>query len=517
MANELVINTTKDGCRIALLKDGNIFEYHVDKENSKFTVGDMYLGTIKKIVPSLNASFVDVGYKKDAFLHYLDLGPQFNDLKKAISLVREQGKSYDGNNIVDEQTIDKLGRISDVLSKGEDVLVQIVKEPISSKGPRISSDLSLPGRYMILIPFIDTVSISKKITSQQERDRLQRLISSIKPKKFGVIVRTVAHGVGVAKLDKDLNDLVAKWHEGMKKLPLALPGDKIIGEVNRTYSILRDMLNESFDAIIVDDKKVHGEIKQYINNIAPEKEKIVRLHQGRVKLFEQLGIEKQLKTLFGQTVGIAGGGHLVIEHTEAMHVIDVNSGSRITETDDQSGVAMSVNMAAAEEIARQLRLRDMGGIIVIDFIDIYNSEDKRTLYQKMKEYMKADRAKSSVLPLSKFGVMQITRQRVRPEMNLITREQCPSCNGTGNIDASILLADSIEKSLQLILLNQNEKKITLFLHPYLHAYFEKNYLSKRLKWYIKYRKWITLAEDSSMGVMDFKFVNEHQEEIELTN
>ena len=516
MGNELVINSTNNDCRIALLKDGNLFEYHLEKEDNKFIVGDIYLGVIKKIVPSLNACFVDVGYKKDAFLHYLDLGPQFNSLQKAIRFVRGQQGNVDSLvNFKIEPLIDKFGKIGDLLSKGQELLVQIVKEPISNKGPRISSELALPGRYMILIPFVDTISISKKITSPEERDRLHRLIASIKQKNFGIIVRTVAKGIDVATLGRDLKDLIDKWKEGMGQLGTALFGEKVIGEVNRAYTILRDMLNESFDSIIVDDRLLYTEIKQYIHTIAPEKEKILKLHQSKVKLFEQLGIERQLKTLFGQTVAIEGGGYLIIEHTEAMHVIDVNSGNRALDEEGQGKVALNANLAAAQEIARQLRLRDMGGIIVIDFIDLRDPDDRKLLYQKMKEFMKEDRAKASVLPLSKFGVMQITRQRVRPEMNVVTRELCPSCNGTGKIDASILVSERIEADLCLVLTNQNEKSIKLLLHPYLHAYFTKNWISKRFQWFLKYGRWVTLVQDSSMAITDYKFFNKNQEEIEF--
>jgi len=514
VGNDLLINSTKSDCRIALLKNGNLFEYHVERNDTKFTVGDIYLGSVKKIVPSLNASFVDVGYKKDAFLHYLDLGPQFNSLQKAVRYARnEQNKVEALDNFSIESIIDKFGKIENLLSKEQEILIQIVKEPISNKGPRISSELTLPGRYMILIPFIDTISISKKITNAEERDRLHRLIASIKPKNFGVIIRTVAQSSDVATLDKDLKDLVDKWVQGMRKLATAIPGEKIIGEVNRAYTMLRDMLNESFDSIIVDDKLLYTEIKQYIHTIAPEKEKILKFHQAHIKLFEQLGIERQLKTLFGQTVSLDGGGYLIIEHTEAMHVIDVNSGNRASI--EEAKMAINVNLVAAQEIARQLRLRDMGGIIVIDFIDLKDPEDRKLLYQKMKEYMKEDRAKTSVLPLSKFGVMQITRQRVRPEMNLVTREVCPSCNGTGDINASLLVSDKIESDLRFILANQNEKSIKICLHPYLYAYFTQNLFSRKLKWFFKYGKWVSFVEDSSMAITDYKFYNHNKEEIEV--
>jgi ribonuclease G len=310
--------------------------------------------------------------------------------------------------------------------------------------------------------------------------------------------------------------LLGKWEAGVDKLRNAIPKEKIIGEINRASSILRDMLNESFDNIVVDDKEAYDEIKQYTKKIAPEKEKIVRHYQGKTKIFEHFGIEKQLKILFGQTVNMASGGYLIIEHTEAMHVVDVNSGNKTTAAEDQEDMVLHVNLDAAKEVARQLRLRDMGGIIVVDFIDMKSPENKRELYQKMKEYLKEDRSKTTVLPLSRFGLMQLTRQRVRPEMNIVTQEQCPACAGTGKIDASIAVAEQIERNLQLVLETQNEQGITLFVHPYLYAYFTSGFPSKRLKWLMQYKKWVKLLEDSSIGVTEFKFFNKHGEEIELT-
>ena len=517
LANELVINAMQNGFRIALLKEGGLLEYHIDEKDNNFTVGDIYLGTIKKLTPSLNASFVDIGYKRDAFLHYSDLGPQFNSLNKFVQLLTENpnaDRSLSQFNI--EPPIDKLGKISEVLSRNQRILVRVAKEPISNKGPRLSAELAIAGRYMILVPFVNTINLSRRIASSEERDRLMRLLTSIKPKNFGVIVRTAAEGRTALELDTDLKDLLEKWETGTNKLRKALPRDKIIGEINRASSILRDMLNESFDNIVVDDKKAYDEIKQYTKKIAPEKENIVRHYHGKSKIFEHFGIEKQLKILFGQTVNMASGGYLIIEHTEAMHVIDVNSGNKTSAAEDQEEMVLQVNLSAAKEVARQLRLRDMGGIIVVDFIDMKSAEYKRALYQKMKEYLREDRSKTTVLPLSRFGLMQLTRQRVRPEMNIVTQEQCPSCAGTGKIDASIAVAEQIEKNLQLVLETQNERGITLFVHPYLYAYFTSGFPSRRLKWLMQYKRWVKLLEDSSIGVTDFKLFNKHGEEIELT-
>jgi ribonuclease G len=303
----------------------------------------------------------------------------------------------------------------------------------------------------------------------------------------------------------------------MTRLPNAQPRDKVIGELDKTSSLLRDLLNESFDNVHVDDKKMYDEIKVYIKTIAPEKEKIVKLYTGKAKIFEHYGIEKQIKSAFGTTVSLRTGGYLIIEHTEALHVIDVNSGNKSNREENQETTALSVNVEAAKEIARQLRLRDMGGIIVIDFIDMKSLDNKKLIYKVMKEEMMDDKAKSTVLPLSKFGLMQITRERVRPQMNIITKELCPTCNGTGKITASILTSDLIQKNIEHLLVKQNEKDLVLAVHPYLHAFFTKGFFSQRMKWYLKFKRWVTIVVDTSLAVTEYKFLNKEGEEIQLNN
>jgi ribonuclease G len=516
LSNELIISATQDGCRIALLKDKQLAEFHEEQDGSKFVVGDIYLGTVKKIVPGLNAAFIDIGYEKDAFLHYLDLGAQFASLLKFTKLVRTKkitGGKLDKFQL--EKDIDKHGKISQQLSKVQLIPVQVVKEPISTKGPRLSCEISLAGRYLVMVPFSSGVSISKRISSNDERKRLQRLIQSIKPENFGVIIRTVAEGKEVAELDKDMKSLVKMWDDGVARMMDANPRDKVIGELNKTSSILRDVLNESFDNVMVDDKKIYDEVKAYIHNIAPDKEKIVKLYTGKAKIFEHFGVEKQIKSAFGQTVSLRGGGYLIIEHTEALHVIDVNSGNKSNREESQETTALSVNIEAAKEVARQFRLRDMGGIIVVDFIDMRGLDNKKLIYNTVKEEMEADKAKHTILPLSKFGLMQITRERVRPQMNIATKEVCPTCNGSGKIEASILVTDKIEEHVSHLFQKQNETKLTLALHPFLHAYYTKGIISKRMRWFFKYKKTVELIRDSSLAITEYKFLNKDGEEIEL--
>ncbi|MFN8353602.1 MAG: Rne/Rng family ribonuclease [Spirosomataceae bacterium] len=516
MSNELIINSTPKGDRIALLQDKRLVEYHLEQTEPHFTVGDIYLGTVKKLVTGLNAAFIDIGYEKDAFLHYLDLGSNIQSLNKFTKdgiAKRIQSGRLDHFKL--EPEIEKFGKIDDALTKNQPILVQVVKEPISTKGPRLSCDISIAGRFLVLVPFANSVNISKKIVNRQERQRLHRLMTSIKPQNFGVIIRTVAENKSVEELDKDLQTMLAKWDNGVKNLREARPRDKVIGEMSRASSIMRDLLNDSFDNITVDSKEMFDEARQYIHEIAPDKERILKLYNGKNKIFEQFGIEKQLKLLFGRSVSLPGGGYLVIEHTEALHVIDVNSGNKSNSEEDQEATALSVNTEAAKEIARQLRLRDMGGIIVVDFIDMKKPENRKIIQDIMRDEMKADRSKFTILPLSKFGLMQITRQRVRPELTVKTVETCPTCNGTGTISASITVSDQIENNLEYILTKQNERGVSILLHPYLHAFFTAGFPSKRLKWYFKYRVWVNLIQDTSLGVTEYHFHNRLGEQIEI--
>ncbi len=516
MNNELIIDSTPSEVIIALLDDKRLVELNREKNNNNFSVGDIYLGRVKKVMPGLNAAFVDVGYEKDAFLHYLDLGTQALSLASYTKLV--QTKKQTTSNLMyfkTEKEIQKDGKIGNVINSNQQILVQIAKEPISTKGPRITTEISLAGRYLVLIPFADKVSVSQKITTNEEKNRLKRLIQSIKPKNFGVIIRTVAEGKTVADLDADLNDLVKKWEQCFENLKTAQPADKVLGEIDRTSAILRDLLNASFNSIHINDEKLFEEIKTYLHTIAPDKEKILKLYKGTVPIFENFGVDRQIKALFGKTVTMKSGGYLIVEHTEALHVIDVNSGNRAKSGNNQETNALEVNIEAAVEVARQLRLRDMGGIIVVDFIDLHSAENRKMLFEKIRDEMTKDRAKHNILPPSKFGLIQITRQRVRPEMNIVTVEKCPTCGGSGEIQASILLVDQIENNLRYILKEQNESAVTLCVHPYLEAYLNRGFISLRRKWSYKYKKKINVRPVESYNFLEYHFLNKKEDEIKI--
>lgn len=515
-SNELVIDVSATDISIALTKDKHLVELHKEKNNIQFSVGDIYLGKVKKIMPGLNAAFVDVGYEKDAFLHYLDLGPQIKSLFKFVDIgLQRKGKAPAASmqRFKNEPDIPKDGKISDVLTGGMPILVQIAKEPISTKGPRLSSEISIAGRNLVLIPFADKVSVSQKIKSGDEKNRLKKLIQNIKTKNYGVIIRTVAEGKTVEVLTEELRELTEKWERSFDDIRGITPPKIFISELNRTSAILRDLLNGSFTSINVNDEVTYKEIKNYIGSIAPEKEKIVKLWTGGPPIFERFGINKQIKALFGKTVSFRSGAYLIIEHTEALHVIDVNSGNRTKTGSDQETNALEVNLAAATHIAQQLRLRDMGGIIVIDFIDMYTAEHRQQLFEFMKEAMSDDRAKHNILPVSKFGLMQITRQRVRPEMNIQTVEKCPVCKGSGEINPTILFDDELFNNISYLVNNENIRQLVVHLHPFIAAYLSKGFPSLRLKWMKKLGCWIKIIPDTSLELLDSRFHKKSGEEI----
>jgi ribonuclease G len=505
---ELIVRSDSNSVDFALLKDGKLTELHRDESEHNFNVGDVLLAKIRKPVTGLNAAFVNVGYEKDAFLHYHDLGPQLNSMLKFIKGVRSgRIKDYALKDFPFEKEIDKNGSIKDVVKPNQAMLVQIVKEPISTKGPRISSELSIAGRFLVMVPFSDRVSVSQKISSSEEKDRLKRLVQSIKPKGFGVIIRTVAEGKKVAELDKDLENLMSKWTSMCKKLRNANTPSKVLVELNRASSILRDVFNDSFSGIHVDDETLYNQITDYLHEIAPEKESIVKLYTANVPIFEKFGIERQIKTSFGRTASMSRGAYLIIEHTEALHVIDVNSGNRSNKANNQEDTALEVNILAASEIARQLRLRDMGGIIVIDFIDMVRPEHRKKLFNHLRDEMKDDRAKHKILPPSKFGLVQITRQRVRPEVNIKTTEADPSGQGP-EVEAPIVLIEKINDALELILKSsEKDKPITLNAHPFIAAYLTKGFPSIRSKWFLEYKKWIKVMPRDAYTYLEYQFTD----------
>lgn len=515
MNKELIINSAPTGVEIALLEDKKLVELHQESHDASFTVGDLYLGKVKKLVPGMNAAFVDVGFEKDGFLHYTDLSPYVRSILKftAQSVSDKSEGIPDFGKFQTEAEIIKTGKISEVLNGKPNVLVQILKEPIAAKGPRLSCEISLPGRFVVLTPFNDIVAVSRKIHSSDERKRLQKIVEAIKTKNFGVIVRTAAEGKNTAELHEDLNNLINMWQQIQHNLKNAVPPAKILGETDKTTSILRDLLNADFNRIVVNDKNIYNDALAYIQKVSPEKADIISFYQNGSPIFDSFGVTKQVKGSFGKTVNLASGAYLIIEHTEALHVIDVNSGYKSVSTNQEEN-ALQTNLEAAEEIARQLRLRDLGGIIVCDFIDMKLPDNKRRLAEAVEEFMRADRAKHAILPISKFGLMQITRQRMKPEVNINTQEVCASCNGTGKVSSALILEDEIEKNLSYLVM-QKHNGLTISVHPIMEAYLRKGLPSRRMKWSWKYKQKIKVKPNTSYHLTEYHFFDNHEEEIKL--
>ena len=515
MNKELIINAAPQAVEIALLEDKKLVEMHNENANSSFGVGDLYLGKVKKLIPGLNAAFIDVGFEKDAFLHYSDLSPYIRSILKFTKLAMNdtspEGLNFENFQV--EPEIVKTGKIAEVLSGKPNILVQILKEPIAAKGPRLSCEISLPGRYVVLTPFNDIIAVSRKIHSSEERKRLQKIIEAVKPKNFGVIVRTAAEGKPAAELHDDLLGLIATWKNMQQNLKGAVPPTKILSEEGKTNSILRDLLTEDFNKIVVNDKNIYNDTKTYLHRIAPEKLDILSFYNNGSPVFDAYGVTRQVKASFGKTVNLPSGAYLIIEHTEALHVIDVNSGYKSVGNNQEQN-ALETNLEAAAEIARQLRLRDIGGIIVVDFIDMKLPENKKKLAEQMDLFMRKDRAKHAVLAISKFGLMQITRQRMKPETNINTMELCPSCGGTGKVSSTLVLEDEIEKNLSYLIM-QKHKGLTIEVHPILYAYLTKGFPSKRMKWRIKFKERIKIQPNTNYHLTEFHFFDKSNEEIKL--
>lgn len=517
MTSEVVIDVQQKDISIALLEDKNLVEYQSETRSASFSVGNIYVAKVKKLMPGLNACFVNVSYERDAFLHYLDLGNQFDSYQKYLKQVQsDRKKLYPFSKASRLPDLPKEGTIQNKLKVGDEVLVQIVKEPISTKGPRLTAELSFAGRYLVLIPFNDKVSVSSKIKSGEERARLKQLIQSIKPKNFGVIVRTVAEGKRVAELDTELKILLKRWEDAVVKVQKTQTRPQLVyEETSRVVALLRDLFNPSYENIYVNDTDIFKEVKQYVTLIAPEKAEIVKLYSGNVPIFDNFNVTKQIKSSFGKIVNYKHGAYLIIEHTEALHVVDVNSGNRTRSANGQEANALDVNLGAADELARQLRLRDMGGIIVVDFIDMNLAEDRQILYERMCKNMQKDRARHNILPLSKFGLMQITRQRVRPAMDVNVEETCPTCFGKGKIKSSILFTEQLENKIDRLVNKIGVKKFYLHVHPYVAAYINQGIISLKRKWQIKYGMGVHVVSSQNMAFLQYEFYDCNKEFIDM--
>lgn len=512
---DLIVDVNATEVSIALMENHRLIE--LNKESSighNYSVGDVYLGKVKKLLPSLNAAFVDIGDEKEAFVHYLDLGLYFNAFDEFVRRLNPNSdKKGMYSHIKIGPVLEKEGKIENVLTPGQMIIVQIVKEPISTKGSRLTAEISLAGRNIVLLPFAEKVSVSQKIASKEEKRRLEALVRNILPRNYGAIIRTAAEGKNAAVLDAELMSLVSKWESSWDKIAKSKGIQLLFTEYSKTTTILRDLLNDSFSNIYVNNESVYEETRNYISLISPEQEKIVKLYRENTPIFDHFEVTRQIKSSFGKVVPIRQGAYLVIEHTEALHVIDVNSGTR-SRNKEQEQNTFDVNCYAAEEIARQLRLRDMGGIVIVDFIDMESNEHKNQLFKYMQELMQNDRAKHNVLPLTKFGLMQITRQRVRPATEINTTEVCPVCHGTGKIASSVVIDEAIERKLAYYVSEKQIRSVILKVSPILGSYLTRGLNSILRKWKWKYKCKIRLVEVTDFTVLQNEFFDENGDRLE---
>ncbi len=515
MVRELVIHSNTTGVEIALLENKRLMEYHIDRyDQNDFSAGDIYLGRIRKINPGLNAAFVDISHDKDAFIHYSDLSPSLLSLKKFTQSITDSAQSALLNNFELEEHIPKDGKIQDILEKGEWVITQIMKEAISTKGPRMTCEVTIPGRYVVLAPFTNSVGISKKITDNTERQRLTQIIESIRPKNFGIVVRTNAQNLGESEIRKDIESLLDKWEKLKNGLAEPKAPRRLLSEMRKSFSLIRDMLNDSFERVICDNAKLFDELRDYLGEKAPQHSDKLELYRGLRPIFDEFDVTRQVKNSFGKNVTLKSGAYLVIEHTEALHVIDVNSGPKINTTLDQDTNAFNVNCEASLEIARQMRVRDIGGIIVIDFIDMKSSEYRAKIHQAMEEAMRSDRAKHSILPISKFGLMEITRQRVRSEIILDTEKT--SAVIAAESPTPEFISANIEKEISSLkeAYDASGNKYNLVVHPFVAAYLQKGFIPKKWHWYFQSKMLIDIVEDPSLALSEFYIINKQRDKVE---
>ena len=507
MNRELIINVTSTEINIALCEDKVLVELGKDMAQTGFSVGDIYLGKVRKIMPGLNAAFVNIGHERDAFIHYQDLGPHFPSLDKVVDSWAPGKKAIRVEAMKIDSALEKDGKISDHLQVGQTVMVQVSKEAISTKGPRLTCDISLAGRNIVLVPFSSKVFLSQKIRSNEEKKRLKRVATGVLPKNFGVIIRTAATAATDLDVEQDILAAVEKWNKTCQQIRRHQAPALLMGEMSRANTIIRDSLDGSFTQICVDDEGMYNEIRSYIASVDPEKVKLVKLYRGSVPIFDNFDISRQIKSLFARYVSLKRGAYLIIESTEAMNVIDVNSGNRTKADDNQEQHVLEVNLAAAAEIARQLRLRDLGGIVIIDFIDMHKAQSRQLLYEEMQRLMATDKARHTILPLTKFGLMQITRQRIRPVAVKDIQEVCPTCGGTGKIEPTVLLERTIENQLSLLAEEHGERYVNLVVSPYVAAFIKQGVFSLRTRWALKYGMYISVTASQSAGIVEVKYLD----------
>ncbi len=536
MKKDIIINSTANEHRIAILEDGKLAELFVETPGKARNVGDIYLGRIAKVMPGIRAAFVNIGMEQDAFLHFSDVGsieefnvlfddeddekdddaPTTGEAGKEVVAGGGDGAPASGEiAVMSDRRREPSGRrqppgYQDVnLQKGQSILVQITKEPVGKKGVRVRSAISLPGRFLVLIPFDGKVGASKKLNNFKEKRRLRRAVRSMLPKGFGAIIRTVADGKSEEMLKQDLDELIKTWQGIEKAVKSENPPALIYKDMNTTSSVIRDLFQDTVEHVVVDDKKLYKETRAYVQWMSPDMLGRVEYYREKEPIFDKYGIEKDIQTLFSKKIWLKSGGYLFIEKTEAMTVIDVNSG-RYAATKEQELNSLRTNLESAREVCRQLRLRDIGGLIVVDFIDLEDEKNRKKIYDEMKKELRKDRAKMTVLPMTEFGLMQITRQRIRQSVQMSFSESCPMCGGTGLVQSKTSTVNQIERWIKRFKSEKREYRLELRVNPTIAEYLTHGTISRITKMQFKFFVKLKLVSDPTLLHDDFRFISQRQ-------
>ncbi|GBD86881.1 ribonuclease G [bacterium BMS3Abin03] len=513
MVKEIIINSTSTQTRVAITEDGNLVDFFVDYPENRRMVGDIYLGRVARVLPGIRAAFIDIGMKHDAFLHFSDIGERTHQIQEMLGEDVPVDDDEDNSSNQNDRYSDNRQSVPK-LFKGQEIIVQITKEPVNNKGVRVTSSISLPGRYCVLLPYDNKTGISKKITDFRERRRLRYIARSILPKNFGLIIRTVAKHQSEKAMRDDLQNLLKQWEEIKETAQSETPPALIYQDLNTTSSVIRDLFNSEVSKVFIDSKKLFREIKNYVKMVQPGMLDKVELYKSSRGIFDEFNIDKQINTLMGRKVPLPSGGYLIIEHTEAMVVIDVNSG-RYAKSREQEQNSLRTDLEAAREIVRQMRLRDIGGIIVIDFIDLEEEKNRKKIFDELKKEFRKDRAKVSILPMSDFGLVQITRQRIRQNIMQTMKDVCPICLGTGMITKDSHLIYDIEAWLKKLKRNSRERNLIIKCNPATASKLREGKIKSLVKLQLRFFMRLKLEEDESIYPGRFKFFSANTGE-ELT-
>ncbi len=508
MIKEIIINASTSQTRVAITEDGKLVDFFIEHPEKQRMVGDIHLGRVARVLPGIRAAFVDINLKHDAFLHFSDIGDRLDELQSMFDDDDDDENPNDENNQKKgDEAKEDPSQAYKKLHKGQDILVQIIKEPVKGKGVRVTSAISIPGRFTVLLPYDNKVGISKKISDYKERRRLRKIARSILPSNCGLIIRTAAREQSEEILIADLKYLVKTWENIQEKTKNNEPPIAVFRDVSTSMSVIRDLFTPDITNVYIDNKRIYKELTEYVSLIQPDLLKRFNHYRDNEPIFEAFKIEEQIRGLMHRKADLPSGGHIVIEHTEAMTVIDVNSG-RYAAKKDQELNSLKTDLEAARELVRQLRLRDIGGLIVVDFIDLEDDKNRKKIYDELKKEFKKDRAKVAMLPMTDFGLMQITRQRVRENIVQSMSEVCPYCEGTGMLTKKSNIIHEVESWVKRYKLEPITRFLELKVHPSVALLLREGFPSRITKLQLNNSLRVKMIVDEKCDPRKFHFYNQ---------